>query len=98
MTLRQRVTTWQVAAMHHALDYYGLAVKMAPFLLNSGLRVVHSRAIQTRLATPGGNTVVVTYKRQPRFAGKRIELNVNGTRHYFGPSDNVALRSLLNSI
>jgi hypothetical protein len=67
-------------------------------LLNSGLQVIHSRAIQTRLKTRRGNTVVVTYKRQPLFASKRIELNVQGTRHYFGPSDNVALRSLLNSI
>ena len=98
MTMRQRVQTWQSAAFHHALSYYGLAHKLTPFLLNKGYRIVKARAVQTVLETNGGNHIRVTYKRQSNFAGRRICLTVNGSNHYFGPRDLGAIKSLLNTV
>jgi hypothetical protein len=85
VTLQQRIKTWQDAALHHSLPYYGLSIKIENFLIAKNLQVVKSRAIQTRLMTPRGTSILVTYKRG--LTGKQIELLINGTYHYFGPTD-----------
>jgi hypothetical protein len=96
MTMRQRIQSWQSAAFHHALPYYGLALKMTPFALSKNFVIVKARAIQTRLRSPAGNIVTVTYKR--RRTSQKVELNINGTRHYFGPDDAAAMRAVLRPI
>jgi hypothetical protein len=99
MTLAQRLNTWQQAADHHALSYLGLALTIAPFLIGKQLKVVRVRSIQTWLETKAGNIVRVTYKRAPAFAGRRIELRVNGGAPlYFGPRDREAIKALLGPL
>jgi hypothetical protein len=57
--------------------------------------ILKARAIQTWLVFPSGALVRVTYKRANAFAGRRIEIKVNGTRHFFGPEDGDGIRALL---
>lgn len=96
MTLEQRIKTWQDAAKHHWLPYYGITVVMEPFLLQKELAVIRVHVVQTHLETPLGNSVRITFKRGVHFNGRRIEIRVNGgPPMYFGPSDAKEIETLI---
>src|SRR5206468_11546847 len=97
MTLEQRIKSWQAAAKHHWLPYYGVAVVIEPFLLEKNPIVARVHVIQTWFTTPLGNRIRVTFKRGLHFNGRRIEICVNGGQpKYFGPNDATAIKTLLS--
>lgn len=98
MTLPQRLNSWQAAADHHAPEYFWLALKVAPFLIQKRPRIIKARAVQTWLEfTATGTEVRVTYKRH-RPLDSRIEITIRGTNYYFGPRDLAAIKALLSPL
>lgn len=100
-TLVRRLNSWQAAADHHAPEYFWLALRIAPFVLSrvQQWKITNIRVIQTWFETMNGNRFKVTYKRGQAFAGRSIQIIVDTptshTIHYFGPSDLVAIKTLL---
>lgn len=99
MDLERRIQTWQNAARHHALPYYGMTVVIEPLLRQKALRVLRAHVLQTWLETPANNVIRVLYKRSAKFDGRRIQLRVNDDEPtYFGPDDIAALENLLRAL
>ena len=99
MTLRRRIETWQDMAQHHALPYYGIAVAIAPVLLQKQLTVERVHILKTWLRAPTRNSIEIMYKRSPKFRGRRIEVRIDsGEPMYFGPRDASAIQKLLETL
>jgi hypothetical protein len=99
MTLEKRIKTWQDAAKHHSLPYYGIAIVIEPFLVQKDLKVTRTHCFHTWFETPLNNHIEMIYRRSAKFKGKRIEIRVNGDQPvYFGPRDVAAIKELLTPL